>query len=102
MDNSSGSRVGGLEALGKGGVVMDEDVRGAHDVRGAGGQHPRSACWFAWVSRPREVGGGVREALVAVLALPHTSCTVIWGGAQLIEWRRRIRAIARTIVINKE
>ena len=75
---------------------MDEDVRGAHDVWGAGGQHPRSACWFAWVSRPREVGGGVREALVAVLALPHTSCTVIWGrGAELIEWRRRFRAIAR-------
>ena len=96
MDNSSGSRVGGLEALGKRRVVMDEDVRGA------GGQHPRSARWFARVSRPREVGRGVREALVAVLALPHTSCAVIWGGAELIELRRRFRAIARTIVINKE
>ena len=59
---------------------MDEDVRGAHDVRGARGQHPRGARWFARVPRAREVGGGVREALVAVLALPHTSCAVIWGG----------------------
>ena len=75
---------------------MDEDVRGA------GGQHPRGPRWFARVSRAREVGGGIREALVAVLALPHTSCTVIWGLAELIEWRRRFRVIARTIVINKE
>ena len=96
MDNSSGSRVGGLEALGEGGVVVDEDVRGA------GGQHPRSACWFPRVPRAREVGRGVREALVAVLALPHTSCAVIWGGAELIEWRKRFRVIARTIVINKK
>ena len=71
---------------------MDEDVRGA------GGQHPRSARWFARVPRAREVGRGVREALVAVLALPHTSCAVIWGRVELIEWRRRFGAIARTIV----
>ena len=77
---------------------MDEDVWGAHDVRGACCQHPRGARWFARVPRPWEVGRGVREALVAVLALPHTSCTVIWGGAGLIEWRRRFRAI----VINKK
>ena len=95
MDNSPGSRVRGLEALGEGGVVVDEDVRGA------GGQHPRGPRWFARVPRAREVGRGVREALVAVLALPHTSCTVIWGGVELIVWRRRFRAIARTIVINK-
>ena len=93
MDNSPSSRVGGLETLGKRRVVVDEDVRGA------GGQHPRSACWFARVPCAREVGRGVREALVAVLALPHTSCAVIWGGVELIEWRRRFRAIAR---INKE
>ena len=69
MYNSASPCVGRLETLGQRRVVVDEDVRGARRF-----QHLPTAS-----TTPRKVGGGVREALVAVLTLPHTSCTVIWG-----------------------
>ena len=63
MYNPPGTCVGCLESFSNT-VVMDKDVW---------------AGWLTGVRRVgREVGGGVREALVAVLALTHTCGTVVW------------------------
>ena len=63
MYNPPSSCVGSLESLGDI-VVMDEDV------------------WASWLTGVGRVGGevrgGVRKALVAVLALTHTCGTVVW------------------------
>ena len=71
MNNSASPCVGRLEALRQRRVVVDENVRGGGLVAGVPGSTTSAA---------GEEGRGVREALVAVLTLPHTSCTVIWSG----------------------
>ena len=92
VDNSTSPRVGRLEAFGQRWVVVDEDVWGARRL-----QHLPTPATSS--SGPWKVGRGVREALVTVLTLPHTSCTVIWRGKGLIKWSSIREGIAKRMMM---